>query len=297
MREMIMHRLKAGTIAQYNEKFDYVNPRQPIPLKMDENVGLYNWVTTIENSFVDIITANKDLNVFASDAVITTLMTAPLSVYPWDISVEKRDGKTILEYNENKLFDYTTVYESALIPPEEDPKKRDFINGPKKLSWEATMSNHYFSQQALQPKTEQVLGADPGFKLPEKKEKPKKGYIYKVWQMEKGIKLCVRCQVDGYIKVQKSEEKMKVEAEEKEKEKEKKEKKEKKERKESADAAKPVEGALGEEKKETGVKEEVKKEAEVKEEEKKDSSIELINIKAVNEYYEAKRVNLHTIIK
>ncbi len=255
-----MNRKKTGTINMYNDKFDYVSPKQAIPVKVDENIGLYNWVATIENTLIDIIQEKPELNVFASDAVIATLMTSPLSVYPWDVSVEKRSGKIFLEYNEKRIFEYTTTCESATIPPEEDLKKKEgSVNGPKKLSWEATMSNHYFSQQVLQPKTELTLGPDPGFKLPEKKEKPKKGYIYKMWTLdkEKNLKLCVRCQVDGYIKVAKAEEK-------------------------------PAEEGAKDSKK----KEEKKPEEDKKEPSKPEDKFtnELLNIKALNEYYGGKNV-------
>ncbi len=269
-----MYRMRTGTINQYNEKYDYVTPRQPIPVTINENIGLYNWVSTIENNFVGIIQSQKELNVFASDAVIATLMTSPLSVYPWDISVEKRNGKIILDYNEKRIFDYTTVYESAQIPPEEDPKKKDgSVNGPKKLSWEATMSNHYFGQQVLVPKTEHELGPDPGFKVPEGKEKPKKGYVYKVWDLDKNIKLCVRCQVDAYVKV--------PHVEPKPEEKEASKKKERKTSKETEEEKKPA----AEEPK----TEEKKAEPAPAAEEKKAFDISLINLRAVNEYYETKR--------
>jgi len=200
------NRFKAGAINMYNDKFDYLTPKNAIPLLINEKIALYNWVSTIEPTFAEIITTKEDLNVFASDAVIATIMTAPLAVYPWDISVTKLNGKIILDIDESKIFNYTTIFESATNPPEDDPKKDKLsVNGPKKLSWEATMSNHYFSQQALLPETTYELGPDPNFNIPEGKDKPKKGYVYKAWEIEKGIKLCVRCQVDAYLKLPKVE--------------------------------------------------------------------------------------------
>lgn len=183
--------------------YDKINTRKSKSLKVDENIGSYNSVTTIENSFVEIIKANSDLNVFASDAVVATLMTVQSSVYPWDISVEKREGKIILDYSETRTLAYTTINENATTPPDE---KDDGINGARTLSWEATMSNHYFGQQALLPGADYVLGPEPEFKVSADKAKPRKGYIYKVWEMGNGIKLCVRCQVDSYIKEEKGPE-------------------------------------------------------------------------------------------
>jgi len=187
---------------------------------------------------VEIIKKNKDLNVFASDAIIATLMTVQSSVYPWDISVEKREGKIILDCGEShayskstedRVISYTTISENATTPPDE---KDTGINGVQRLSWEATMSNHYFGQQALLPDNNYVLGDEPKFKLGANKIKPRKGYIYKAWDMGNGIKLCVRCQVDAYIKEEKS----------------------------------------------TG-----------DEEEKKTEEIRLVNLRAINEFYETKR--------
>lgn len=210
-------RAKIGTIGHYDVKYDRISTRQPVPLKVDEKIGIYNWVSTIENSFVEVIRENKDLSVFASDAVVATLMTVQSSVYPWDISVEKREGKIILDCDESRVLTYTTISENATTAPDE---KDNGINGAKKLSWEATMSNHYFGQQALLSDANCVLGPEPKFKLPANKTRPRKGYIYKAWDMGGGVKLCVRCQVDSYVKEEKpaeaeEEEKGKKEASEK----------------------------------------------------------------------------------
>lgn len=278
---------KNGKIQQYNDKLDYINPRQAVPLKVEEKMGFLNYITTFEESFADIIQGNKELNVFASDAVIATLMTSPLSVYPWDISATKVDGKLILEYNDKRLFDYITTYESANVPPEENLKAKTLsVNGPKKLSIEATMSNHYFAQQALIPNTDVALGPDYSF-IVKTPLKPKKGFLYRMWELDKDIKLCVRCQVDGYINIQVSEAKLRVEAENKEiMEKEKKEKKDKKEserktHKKSEEEKKQPESA------EPPI-EEIKKIE--KAEERPKVEMALINLKALNEYHPAKRV-------
>ena len=143
---------------------------------------MYNSISTVENSLVEIIREHKELNVFASDAVIATLMTAQSSVYPWDISVEKLSGKIILDYDMNRIFNYTTINENSSKPPEEK-KKEGYINGPKMLSWEATLSNHYFSQQVLLPGNQHVLGDEPKIKIPDNKTKPRKGYIYKYFDL------------------------------------------------------------------------------------------------------------------
>jgi translation initiation factor 3 subunit D len=223
-------RARIGKIGEYDVKYDRIGTRQPMALKVDEKIGIYNWVSTIENSFVDIIKENKDLNVFASDAVVATLMTVQSSVYPWDISVEKRQGKIILDCCESRIITYTTINENATVAPDE---KDSGINGMQKLSWEATMSNHYFGQQALLPDSDYVLGEEPRFKLPPNKTKPRKGYIYKAWDMGNGVKLCVRCQVDAYIKEEKG--------------------------------------------------------SEAVEEKKTEEEIKFVNLRAVNEFYEAKR--------
>ena len=75
--------------------------------------------------------------VYATDAIIATLMTCTRSVYPWDVVVIRKGSLLFFDKREKSNFDMLTVNENASEPPQ------DYFN----LSSEATLIDRYFSQQ------------------------------------------------------------------------------------------------------------------------------------------------------
>jgi len=85
-------------------------------------------------------------NVFATDAIIATLMCCTRSSYSWDIIVQRVGKKLFFDKRDDSEFDLLTVSETAIEPPQDDPGS---INAPRNLALEATFINHNFSQQVL----------------------------------------------------------------------------------------------------------------------------------------------------
>merc|ERR1712150_348490 len=90
-------------------------------------------------------------NVFATDAILATLMCCTRAMYSWDIVVQKIGGKIFLDKRDNTEFDLLTVSETAAEPPQDEGSS---LNSPRNLALEATFINHNFSQQVLKPDSE-----------------------------------------------------------------------------------------------------------------------------------------------
>lgn len=83
---------------------------------------------------------------FATDAILATLMCCTRSVYSWDIIVQRVGKKLFFDKRDDSEFDLLTVSETAIEPPQDDTGS---INSPRNLALEATFINHNFSQQVL----------------------------------------------------------------------------------------------------------------------------------------------------
>jgi translation initiation factor 3 subunit D len=105
-------------------------------------------VTTTDDPVIRrLLLESEDVGtVFATDAILSTLMCAPRSVYSWDI-VAQRVGNKLFFDKRDSSFDLLTVYETAQEPIPED---KESINSMHSLSQEATFINQNFSQQVLQ---------------------------------------------------------------------------------------------------------------------------------------------------
>ena len=83
-------------------------------------------------------------DVFLTDGVLTTLMCATRSVYPWDIVITKRGEQLWFDKRPNSSLDFLTNGETAPDPLEE---KEGDVNGVRQLSLEATAVNQAFREQ------------------------------------------------------------------------------------------------------------------------------------------------------
>lgn len=83
---------------------------------------------------------------FATDAILATLMCCTRSVYSWDIIVQRVGKKLFFDKRDDSEFDLLSVSETATEPPQDEGNS---INTPRNLALEATFVNHNFSQQVL----------------------------------------------------------------------------------------------------------------------------------------------------
>ncbi len=141
----------AGFVDPYNELYDKVSARQPVPLKRMEHKEFYP-VTTTDDPVLEKLAIEELGQVFCTDAILAHLMTCTRSVYPWDIVIQKLpNGILFFDKRDNSQFDYLSVYETSNHPPHagHNPDDPESINSPERLGLEATMINQNFSQQIL----------------------------------------------------------------------------------------------------------------------------------------------------
>jgi len=141
----------AGHLDHYDDAYDKVTTRTASTLKRVDNRIFYS-VTTAEDPVLERLAVEGVGEVFATDVILAHIMTAPRSVYSWDLVIQKTGNIIYIDKRDNSVFDYLTVSETAHDPPQAGEGVEE-MNTPEKLSLEATMINQNFSQQVLQKPT------------------------------------------------------------------------------------------------------------------------------------------------
>ncbi|KAI9477762.1 MAG: eukaryotic translation initiation factor 3 subunit D [Benjaminiella poitrasii] len=195
-----------GFVNVYNKAYDRINTKNEKMLTHIERVK-YDTTTSEDPIIQQYIQENK-ATVFATDAVLSLLMCATRTVYPWDIVVKKSaDGKVILDKRPGGIFDFVTVNENSYDPPADSDKET--INSWSALCNEATYINQNFSRQVLNGNdVEKFENANP-FATPETEgELASCGYRYRSFDLsnpdaaegEEKIEIIVRTEVDAAVK-------------------------------------------------------------------------------------------------
>lgn len=142
--------LWCGFLDQYNDAYDKVAARTPVPLRKNETKEFYP-VTTTDDPVIEKLAIDGNGNVFITDSILAHLMTCTRSIYPWDVVIQKLpNGTLFFDKRDNSQFDFLTVNETAhTAPTNDDP---DSINTPERLGLEATIIHQNFSQQILKNK-------------------------------------------------------------------------------------------------------------------------------------------------
>lgn len=185
-----------GSLPSYDRAADRVTPKTPAKLR---RAGPYSRPPSVAGDPIfQRLAAENAGDVFMSDALLTVLMTAPRSVYPWDILIVKRGEKLFFDRRPGSNLEYLTNGETA---PDSIPEERDNINGVQQLSTEATAVNQAFRTQVL------AAGGAPHLlengALPAELSSggvPPPGYRYRLWQLG-DVRLVVRCEIDAFLKV------------------------------------------------------------------------------------------------
>merc|ERR1712241_795043 len=142
--------LCCGTMEYYDKAYDRVNVKSEKPLKRIDRI--FHTVTTTDDPIIRKLTKSQsEVNVFATDSILATLMCCTRSVYSWDIVVQKIGDKIFLDKRDNTEFDLLTVSETAAEPPQDEASS---LNSPRNLALEATFINHNYSQQVLRTDSE-----------------------------------------------------------------------------------------------------------------------------------------------
>lgn len=138
-----VNRLCCGSLEYYDKSYDRVNVKNEKPLQRIDRV--FHTVTTTDDPVIRKLSKTEG-NVYATDAILATLMCCTRSNYSWDIVIDKIGDKLFFDKRDNTEFDLLTVNETSVEPPQDDEKS---LNSPRNLALEATFINHNFSQQVL----------------------------------------------------------------------------------------------------------------------------------------------------
>merc|ERR1712088_418856 len=197
--------MKCGSMEFYDKAYDRVNVKSERQLKRIDRV--FHTVTTTDDPIIRKPTKTQsDVNVFATDSILATLMCCTRSVYSWDIVVQKIGDKIFLDKRDNTEFDLLTVSETAAEPPQDEGSS---LNSPRNLALEATFINHNFSQQVLKadvdkykfPEENPFADAEDTEEVGEdgKTRVASVGYKYRKWDLGNNIKLIARTEHDAVV--------------------------------------------------------------------------------------------------
>merc|ERR1712166_302672 len=106
----------AGSLYQYDKSAERCSTKKGKKLERMEQTSFYN-VTASDDPIIQKFVEDTDAQIFATDQVLEVLMTAPRSIYSWDVVVTKKDGKIFFDKRENASIDFLTVNETANETP------------------------------------------------------------------------------------------------------------------------------------------------------------------------------------
>ncbi|EKM59498.1 uncharacterized protein PHACADRAFT_137336 [Phanerochaete carnosa HHB-10118-sp] len=204
-----------GRLLPYDKSYDRVTTKTEKPLQLVDRIK-YN-TTTSDDPVMQELASKDTATVYTTDVILSGLMCAPRTIYPWDIVIVREGNKLFFDKRDGGPFDTVTVNENAADPPQ-DPQPPNpnnpadkapevpSINSATSLSLEATYINQNFGFQAVveQPPPPPVDFNKPNpFYGPDETEPLAScGYRYRVFDLgiteDEDLKICVRTEVDAY---------------------------------------------------------------------------------------------------
>ncbi|KAG7447634.1 translation initiation factor eIF-3, subunit D [Guyanagaster necrorhizus] len=192
-----------GRLYAYDKTYDRITTKTERPLQILDRLK-YN-PTTSDDPVIQSLRANQPPNtvrIYTTDTILSVLMCATRSVYPWDIVILRTPDALFLDKRDGGPFDTVTVNENATDPPSADSQPS--INTPINLSLEATFINQNFGFQSVDERKHVDLGHPNPFHPPEEGEPLAScGYRYREFDLgitdEEDVKIVVRTEVDAVL--------------------------------------------------------------------------------------------------
>jgi len=185
-----------GSLEYYDKAYDRVTVKDEKRLMRINRI--FHKVTTTDDPIIRQLTKTEGTNVYATDAILSTIMCCTRSNYSWDIVVQKIAGKIFFDKRDDSEFDLLTVSETSSEPLQEEGNS---LNSPRNLSLEATFINHNFSQQVLrndgQGKQYKFQHVNPFLDEEELDEVAPVGYRYRQWNLNNNVVLVSRTEHDA----------------------------------------------------------------------------------------------------
>ena len=198
-----------GFLYQYDRANDRSAGAKTAERRLAVQDRLFFNPTTSDDPVIQQLAEKDEATIFATDSVLSMLMCAPRSVYPWDIVVVRDGNKIFLDKREGSQIDFVTVNENASDPPLETSEgNKDSINAPQALSMEATFINQNFAIQTVTEGTKFEMENPNPFYNPEQEDGSEplgsKAYKYRRFDLslseEEPMHLIVRAELDAVVK-------------------------------------------------------------------------------------------------
>ncbi|KAF9478666.1 translation initiation factor eIF-3, subunit D [Pholiota conissans] len=206
-----------GRLFAYDKSYDRVTTKTEKPLQLVDRIK-YN-TTTSDDPVIQQLSSNGVAKVYTTDVILSVLMCAPRSVYPWDIVIVREGDSLFFDKRDGGPFDTVTVNENAADPPQDpappnpnNPTEKPAvpetaaINTATSLSLEATYINQNFGFQSVienpPPPPADFAHPNPFYGPDETEPLASCGYRYRLFDLgiteDEDIKICVRTEVDAY---------------------------------------------------------------------------------------------------
>ncbi|KAH8118395.1 translation initiation factor eIF-3, subunit D [Phellopilus nigrolimitatus] len=208
-----------GRLFPYDKTYDRITTKTERSLQLVDRIK-YN-TTTSDDPVIQQLASKDVATVYTTDVILSVLMCAPRSIYPWDIVIVREGNKIFFDKRDGGPFDTVTVNENASDPPQDptvsanpnNPNEKvaqvetSSINTAMSLSLEATYINQNFGFQSVienpPPPAIEFDKPNPFYGSDETEPLASCGYRYRVFDMsvaeEENMKICVRTEVDAYI--------------------------------------------------------------------------------------------------
>jgi translation initiation factor 3 subunit D len=199
-----------GFLYYYDRNFD----KQPGAKTSERKLTVleraaYN-VTTSSDPILHELSEKDEGTIFTTDTILSMVMCAPRSVYPWDLVLTKLDQKIFIDRREGSALDMVTVNENAADAPlDASEGNKDTINNPSALMMEATHINQVFPLQVVKESDtskKEMEHDHPFYNASEETDRPaSKAYRYRRFDLslaadEEPLHLIVRTELDAVLK-------------------------------------------------------------------------------------------------
>lgn len=149
-----------GAVEYYENKYDTITTKQPKSLQRFDH-RVFFAVNPKDDKVLNELLAKEEepeletgarmpVTVFTTDNLLAALMTAPRSVHPFDLVLEKKGHTLIMDKRPSSELDLMTVDENSTRDAPPFDEDRNNINSAQSLREEATVVNLNFSQEVLQ---------------------------------------------------------------------------------------------------------------------------------------------------
>jgi len=189
---------ECGAAPTLNKAIDVAGPRKPIgvPAALRSE---WRSPRAVEDKKLMALLADGTANIVTTDKVLTALMTASRSVYPFDLVLHKQGDKIVIDRRVASKMDLCTSHETA---PEGVSEDHTSANAVPALTWESDAVNGKFQVISAMPGTANQFGGPAEFDgVPASPEKIPKAFRYQKFDIGNDNSIVVRCEIDAVSKL------------------------------------------------------------------------------------------------